>query len=85
MTFIAGMSPVAWRHVNLLGAMDFGAATMPVDIDALASYYADPEYWARMLQAGSSQRGRQRRRQKIGPLKAHVAGHHARKVLPSMG
>ncbi|WP_035878950.1 Tn3 family transposase, partial [Cupriavidus sp. amp6] len=51
MTFIAGMSPVAWRYVNLFGAMDFGAATTPVDIDALASYYADPEYWARMLQA----------------------------------
>ncbi|BFG80288.1 hypothetical protein PTKU46_83220 [Paraburkholderia terrae] len=32
-------------------AMDFGAATAPVDIDALASYYADPDYWARMLQA----------------------------------
>ncbi|EDT41561.1 Transposase and inactivated derivatives TnpA family-like protein [Burkholderia ambifaria MEX-5] len=37
MAFIASMSPVAWRYVNLFGAMDFGAATMPVDIDALAS------------------------------------------------
>lgn len=46
MAFIATMSPVAWRHVNLFGAMDIGAATMPVDIDALASYYADQEYWA---------------------------------------
>ncbi|MBB5503646.1 hypothetical protein HDG37_007889 [Paraburkholderia sp. MM5384-R2] len=44
MAFIAGVSPVAWRHVNLFGAMDFGAATAPVDIDAPASYYADPEY-----------------------------------------
>jgi hypothetical protein len=35
--------------------MDFGAATAPVDIDALASYYADPEYWARMLQAAADE------------------------------
>ncbi|KWC13351.1 transposase, partial [Burkholderia ubonensis] len=35
MAFIASMSPVAWRHINLFGAMDFGAATTPVDIDAL--------------------------------------------------
>ncbi len=34
---IAGMSPVAWRHVNLFCAMDFGAATAPVHIDARAS------------------------------------------------
>ena len=53
MAFIAGMSPVAWRHINLFGAMDFGAATTPVDIDALASYYADPEYWTRLLQAAT--------------------------------
>ncbi|KWA69243.1 hypothetical protein WL29_09400 [Burkholderia ubonensis] len=56
MAFIAGMSPVAWRHVNLFGAMDFGAATTPVDIDALASYYADPDYWARMLQAAADEK-----------------------------
>nr|WP_281363695.1 Tn3 family transposase [Paraburkholderia ultramafica] len=55
MAFIAGMSPVAWRHVNLFGAMDFGAATTPVDIDALASHYADPGYWARMLQAAAEE------------------------------
>ena len=55
MAFIASMSPVAWRHVNLFGAMDFGAATTPVDIDALASRYADPEYWARMLQAAAEE------------------------------
>lgn len=45
------MSPVAWRHVSLFGAMDSRSASTPVDIDALASCYADPEYWARMLQA----------------------------------
>ncbi|OUL81167.1 hypothetical protein [Paraburkholderia hospita] len=56
MAFIAGMSPVAWRHVNLFGAMDFGAATAPVDIDALASHYADPEYWTRMLQAAAEEK-----------------------------
>ncbi|MBB5503702.1 hypothetical protein HDG37_007950 [Paraburkholderia sp. MM5384-R2] len=56
MTFIAGMSPDAWRHVNFFGAMDFGAATTPVDIDALTSRYADPEYWARMLQAAAEEK-----------------------------
>ena len=53
MALVAGMSPIAWRHINLFGAMDFGAATAPVDIDALASYYADLEYWARMLRAAA--------------------------------
>lgn len=56
MVFIAGMSPVAWRHVNFFGAMDFGAATAPVDIDALASRYANPEYWARMLRAAAEEK-----------------------------
>ena len=56
MAFIAGMSPVAWRHVNLFGAMDFGAATAPVDIDALASHYADPEYWTRMQRAAAEEK-----------------------------
>ncbi|MCU9951927.1 transposase [Burkholderia sp. BKH01] len=55
MAFIASMSLVAWRHVNLFGVVDFGAATMPVDIDALVSYYADPEYWACMLQAAAEE------------------------------
>lgn len=36
--------------------MDFGAAAAPVDVDALASYYANPEYQARMLQAAAEEK-----------------------------
>nr|WP_256928030.1 transposase [Caballeronia sordidicola] len=51
MELIAGISPVAWQHVNLFGAFEFSQAGITVDIDALAAYYNDPAYWARILQA----------------------------------
>lgn len=38
MVLVARMSSVAWRHVNLFGAIDFGAAA-PVHIGARASYH----------------------------------------------
>lgn len=50
MDLIAGMSPVAWQHVNMFGAFDFGQ-TGAVDMDTLAAYYEDPAYWARIQQA----------------------------------
>ncbi len=53
MDLIAGMSPVAWQHVNLFGAFDFGQ-TGAVDMDTLAAYYEDPAYWARIQQATPS-------------------------------
>ena len=53
MELIAGISPVAWQHVNLFGAFEFSQAGITVDIDALAAYYNDPAYWARILQAAA--------------------------------
>ncbi|MEM5461983.1 Tn3 family transposase [Paraburkholderia phytofirmans] len=44
MELIAGISPVAWQHVNLFGGFEFGPAGRTVDIDALAAYYEDPAY-----------------------------------------
>src|SRR5271166_483310 len=33
---LKGISPVAWRNVNLIGNFDFTTGTSPVDIEALA-------------------------------------------------
>jgi len=43
-------SPVAWRHINLFGAMDFRADTSTVDMAALVARYADPTFWSKSLQ-----------------------------------
>lgn len=53
MELIASMSPVAWQHVNLFGSFEFGPAGAPIDIDVLATYYDDPAYWAKVLEAAS--------------------------------
>jgi hypothetical protein len=44
------VSPVAWRHINLTGTFDFTATGSPIDLDALAARYSDPEFWRRSLQ-----------------------------------
>jgi hypothetical protein len=49
MAAIRGMSPVAWRHVNLIGKFEFSTAEPKVDIDALAARYADPACWSKAL------------------------------------
>ena len=43
-------SPVAWRNVNLFGAMDFRANPVTVDIAALVARFADPAFWNMSLQ-----------------------------------
>jgi hypothetical protein len=40
-------SRVAWRNVNLIGTFDFTATTSPIDLDALAARYSDPDFWRR--------------------------------------
>jgi len=55
MTILQGISPVAWRHINLIGAFDFTAAASPVDIEVLAAYYNDPDFWRRSLQEGDDE------------------------------
>ena len=47
---LKGISPVAWRNVNLIGNFDFTTATSPVDIEALAKRYENPDFWRRSLQ-----------------------------------
>ncbi len=49
---LRGVSPVAWRHVNLIGKFEFTAEASVVDIDALAARYADPGYWSKALEEG---------------------------------
>ena len=41
---------VAWRNVNLIGNFDFTTGTSPVDIEALAERYENPDFWRRSLQ-----------------------------------
>jgi len=47
---LKGISPVAWRNVNLIGNFDFTTGTSPVDIEALAERYENPDFWRRSLQ-----------------------------------
>lgn len=49
---LRGVSPVAWRHVNLIGKFEFTAEASNVDIDALAARYAEPGYWSKALVEG---------------------------------
>ncbi len=54
MALIAGMSPVAWQHINLFGAFEFTPGGANVDIDALAAFYADPAWWSRIARPGQT-------------------------------
>lgn len=54
MALIAGMSPVAWQHINLFGAFEFTPDGAPVDIEALAAHYADPAWWSRIARPDQS-------------------------------
>jgi len=47
---LRGISPVAWQHVNLFGAIEFSPRVSTVDLDALATRYSDPVYWSKVLQ-----------------------------------
>jgi TnpA family transposase len=47
--FIKGVSPVAWRNVNLIGNIEFTGESSKVDIEALASRYNDPNFWRKSL------------------------------------
>ena len=49
---LRGVSPVAWRHVNLIGKFEFTVDASFIDLDALAARYADPGYWSKALEEG---------------------------------
>jgi hypothetical protein len=42
-------SPVAWRNVNLFGNFDFTAGASPIDIDAMAEHFNNPDFWRRSM------------------------------------
>ena len=54
---LKGISPVAWRNVNLIGNFDFTTGTSPVDIEALAERYENPDFWRRSLQEADDDAG----------------------------
>jgi TnpA family transposase len=46
---LQGVSPVAWRNVNLIGNFDFTTSASPVDMEALAARYENEDFWHRSL------------------------------------
>jgi hypothetical protein len=42
-------SPVAWRNINLIGNFDFITNSSPVDMEALAAYYKNKDFWHRSM------------------------------------
>ena len=50
MDTIKGMSPVAWQHVHLIGKFEFITEQTKVDLDALATRFADPALWNKAVQ-----------------------------------
>ncbi len=47
---LRSISPCAWQHVNLFGAIEFMRHASNVDLDALAARYTDPTFWSNVLQ-----------------------------------
>lgn len=45
---ILGTSPVAWRHVNLIGRFEFNK-NWKVDLDTLVKIFEEPECWIRIM------------------------------------
>ncbi len=50
---IKGISPVAWQNVNLIGQFEFTEKHTPVDINALAERYNDPDFWRKSQEEDS--------------------------------
>ena len=48
--FLRSVSPAAWQHVNLFGAIEFLRRTSNVDLDALAARCTNPTFWSKVLQ-----------------------------------
>jgi hypothetical protein len=46
---LKGISPVAWRDINLIGNSDFTTSSTPVDIEALAARYQNQDFWHRSM------------------------------------
>jgi hypothetical protein len=42
-------SLVSWRNINLIGNFDFTTSSTPVDIEALAAGYQNPDFWQRSM------------------------------------
>jgi TnpA family transposase len=49
---LKGISPVAWRNINLIGNFDFTSSAPQVDLDALAALYQDQDFWNRSMSEG---------------------------------
>jgi len=43
---LKGMSPVAWRNINLFGNFEFSQSEVEIDLDAIAAAFGDPATWA---------------------------------------
>ena len=50
MEALAGVSPVAWQHVNLFGAIEFSRNRGPINLGEMAARYADPDCWRKAFE-----------------------------------
>ncbi len=46
---LKGISPVAWRNINLIGNFDFTTGSSEVDMEALATRYQNEDFWRRSM------------------------------------
>jgi Tn3 transposase DDE domain len=46
---LKGISPVAWRNINLIGNFDLTTNSTPIDIEALATRYQNQDFWHRSM------------------------------------
>ena len=49
MAALASISPVAWQHVNLIGAIEFSPART-INLAEMAARYADPACWRKAFE-----------------------------------
>jgi len=46
---LQGISPVAWRNVNLIGNFDFTDGSSEIDIEGVAARYQNEDFWRRSM------------------------------------
>jgi hypothetical protein len=52
---LKGISPVAWRNINLIGNFDFTTGSSEVDMEALAARYQNEDFWRRSMIEGEEE------------------------------
>jgi TnpA family transposase len=56
LNILKSTSPVAWRDINLIGNFDFTTEPAQVDMEALAAFYQNQDFWQRSLREADDDR-----------------------------